>query len=166
AGGIWPREPDSLIDIATSPFLHGNLEHLAGNAMALFSLGLIAALAGLKRFTLVTLTIIVLGGFGIWLFSPTDHLTVGASGVVFGYFGYLLVRGLIDRRPVDLVVSAGVALAYGYVMWTSVGFGVTGISWQGHVSGFVGGLVAALVFRDRRRRPAPEPSTLPPSLSG
>ena len=150
AGGIRPRDPGSLIDIATSPFLHSSLEHLAGNAVALFSLGFIAALAGLKRFALVTLTVIVVGGFGVWLFSPANTVSVGASGLVFGYFGYLLVRGLVDRRPVDLVVSIGVALSYGYVMWNSVGFGTTGISWQGHVSGFVGGVVAALLFRDRR----------------
>jgi membrane associated rhomboid family serine protease len=95
---------------------------------------------------------------------------VGASGLVFGYFGYLLVRGLVDRRPVDIVVSIGVALSYGYVMWNSIGFGAAGISWQGHVSGFVGGVVAALVFRDRRHKPAADPGsgtvTLPPGLAG
>ncbi|MFL6142698.1 MAG: rhomboid family intramembrane serine protease [Labedaea sp.] len=154
AGGIRPRDPASLTDIVTSPFLHGSLQHLAGNAVALFSLGFIAALAGPKRFLLVTLTVIVVGGLGVWLFSPANSISVGASGLVFGYFGYLVVRGLIDRRPVDLLVSIGVALSYGYVMWNSIGFGQTDISWQGHLSGFVGGVVAALVFRDRRVRPA------------
>jgi membrane associated rhomboid family serine protease len=138
------------VDIITSPFLHGSLEHLASNALPLFSLGVIAAMTGLKRFLMITATIIVIEGAGVWLFSPENSISVGASGVVFGYFGYLLVRGLVDRRPVDLVVSVGVALSYGYVMWNSIGFGATGISWQGHVAGFVGGLVAAVLFREGR----------------
>jgi membrane associated rhomboid family serine protease len=152
AGGIHPRDPGSLIDIVTSPFLHGSLEHLASNALPLFSLGFIAAMTGIKRFLLITATIIVIEGIGVWLFSPENSVSVGASGVVFGLFGYLLVRGLVDRRPVDLVVSVGIALAFGYVMWNSIGFGVTGISWQGHVSGLVGGIVAALLFRAPRPR--------------
>lgn len=165
-GGLRPRDPGSLIDIITSPFLHGSLEHLASNALPLFSLGFIAAMTGAKRFLLVTALIILIEGIGVWLFSPANSISVGASGVVFGYFGYLLLRGLVDRRPVDVVVSIGVALSYGYVMWNSIGFGATGISWQGHLSGLVGGLVAAIAFRQPRPRPATtgtEPLGLPPS---
>jgi membrane associated rhomboid family serine protease len=169
SGGILPRQPNSLVDILTSPFLHGSLEHLAGNALPLFSLGLIAAIPSPKRFLLMTLVVIVVGGFGVWLFSPDNSITVGASGVVFGYFGYLLLRGLVDRRPADVVISIGIALAYGYAMWNSVGFGVEGVSWQGHVAGMVGGMVAALVLRLPKARPAtttpdgPLPG-LPPAL--
>lgn len=165
AGGIRPRDPGSLVDIATAPFLHGSLEHLASNALPLFSLGFIAAVTGARRFLLTTLTVIVIAGLGVWLFSPPNSVSVGASGVVFGYFGYLLVRGLIDRRPVDVVVSLGVALSYGYVMWNSIGFGATGISWQGHLSGFVGGILAALLFRERHRQvvPVDDPVAIPPA---
>jgi membrane associated rhomboid family serine protease len=160
AGGIRPRDPGSLIDIVTSPFLHGSLEHLASNALPLFSLGFIAAMTSTKRFLLVTAAIILIEGIGVWLFSPANSISVGASGLVFGYFGYLLVRGLIDRRPVDLVVSVGVALSYGYVMWNSIGFGSTGISWQGHLSGLVGGIAAALIFREHRpKKIAPADTT-------
>jgi membrane associated rhomboid family serine protease len=152
AGGLRPRDPGSLIDIITSPFLHGSIEHLASNALPLFSLGFIAAMTGIKRFLLVTTLVILIEGIGVWLFSPAGSISVGASGVVFGLFGYLLVRGLIDRRPADVVISVGVALAFGYVMWNSIGFGVSGISWQGHVSGLVGGVVAAVVFREPRQK--------------
>lgn len=152
SGGIMPRDAGSLVDILTSPFLHGSLDHLAGNALPLFSLGFIAAIPSPKRFLTMTLVVIVVGGFGVWLFSPAGSITVGASGVVFGYFGYLLLRGFVDRRPVDVVVSVGIGLAYGYAMWNSVGFGVSGISWQGHVAGLVGGMIAALVVRTPRRR--------------
>jgi membrane associated rhomboid family serine protease len=169
SGGILPRQPSSLVDIVTSPFLHGSLEHLAGNALPLFSLGVIAAIPGPRRFLLMTLVVIVVGGFGVWLFSPDNSVTVGASGVVFGYFGYLLLRGLVDRRPADVVISVGIALAYGHAMWNSVGIGVEGVSWQGHVAGLVGGMVAALFLRLPRRRPVAEARTdtlpgLPPGV--
>jgi membrane associated rhomboid family serine protease len=164
SGGILPRQPSSLLDIVTSPFLHGSLEHLAGNALPLFSLGLMAAIPSPKRFLLMTLVVIVVGGFGVWLFSPANSVTVGASGVVFGYFGYLLLRGFVDRRPADVVISIGVALAYGYAMWNSVGFGREGVSWQGHVAGLVGGMLAALFLRLPRRGSEPVTETLPPAV--
>jgi membrane associated rhomboid family serine protease len=158
AGGVVAREASSLVDIITSPFLHANVEHLASNALPLFSLGIIAAIPSIKRFLLMSVIVVVIGGLGVWVFSPENTYSVGASGVVFGYFGYLLLRGFVDRRPVDVVVSVGMALAYGYAMWYSVGFGVENISWQGHLSGLVGGLVAAIALRTRRPKPAtPDP---------
>ncbi|GAB3466003.1 rhomboid family intramembrane serine protease [Actinophytocola sediminis] len=161
-GGIRARDPASLVDIVFSPFVHGNLEHLAGNALPLFSLGFIAAVPDLRRFLRMNLIVIVVGGLGIWLFSPANSISVGASGLVFGYFGYLLLRGIVDRRPVDVVVSIGVALAYGYLMWHSIGFGVTNISWQGHLSGLVGGMLAAILLRrGRAPRASAKPSTQP-----
>ena len=165
-GGLRPRDPGSLVDIITSPFLHGSLQHLSSNALPLFSLGFIAAMTGIKRFLLVTAFVILVEGIGVWLFSPAGSISVGASGVVFGYFGYLLLRGFVDRRPVDLVVSIGIALAYGYVMWNSIGFGAQGISWQGHISGLVGGLMAAILFRQPRPKvvqPSTETLALPPN---
>ena len=159
-GGIRPRDVPSLVDILTSPFLHGNIEHLAGNAVALFSLGFIAAVPNIKKFLLMTVIVIIVGGLGVWLFSPSNTVSIGASGVVFGYFGYLLLRGFVDRRPVDVVVSIGIGLAYAYPMWHSIGFGVTNISWQGHLSGLVGGMLAAIVLR--QSRPKPKPATTDP----
>ena len=161
-GGIRPRDFPSLVDILTSPFLHGNVEHLAGNAVALFSLGFIAAVPNLKKFLLMTVIVIIIGGLGVWLFSPSNTVSIGASGVVFGYFGYLLLRGFVDRRPVDVVVSIGIGLAYAYPMWHSIGFGVTNISWQGHLSGLVGGMLAAILLRQSRPKPKAEPATTDP----
>ena len=164
AGGIRARDPSSLVDIVFSPFVHGNLEHLAGNALPLFSLGFIAAVPNLKRFLLMNVVVIVVGGFGVWLFSPANSISVGASGLVFGYFGYLLLRGFVDRRPIDVVVSIGVALAYGYLMWHSIGFGVTNISWQGHLAGLVGGMLAAILLRrGRTKSDAGTTQVLPPA---
>lgn len=161
SGGIVARDLGSLVNILTSPFVHGNLDHLMSNALPLFSLGLIAAIPSPKRFLLMTLVVIVVGGLGIWLTSPAGTVTIGASGVVFGYFSYLLLRGLVDRRPADVLVSIGIAIAYGSFMWSAVGIGVTGISWQGHVSGLVGGVVAALVVRTPRKKRDALTETLP-----
>ena len=169
AGGLVARDAGSLVNILTAPFLHANIEHLMGNALPLFSLGLIAAIPSPKKFLLMTLVVIVVGGLGVWLTSPADTVTIGASGIVFGYFSYLLLRGLVDRRPADVLVSIGIAIAYGSYMWSAVGIGVTGVSWQGHVSGLVGGVVAAIVVRTPRKKPAVEPAGdtlpgLPPSV--
>jgi membrane associated rhomboid family serine protease len=156
AGGIVARDFGSLVNVLTSPFVHANIDHLMGNALPLFSLGLIAAIPSPKRFLLMTLVVIVVGGLGIWLTSPSNTVTIGASGVVFGYFSYLLLRGLVDRRPADVLVSIGIGIAYGSYMWSAVGIGATGVSWQGHVSGLVGGVVAALIVRTPRRKTVPE----------
>jgi membrane associated rhomboid family serine protease len=170
AGGIVARDFGSLVNILTSPFVHGNIDHLMGNALPLFSLGLIAAIPSPKRFLLMTLVVIVVGGLGIWLTSPANTVTIGASGVVFGYFSYLLLRGLVDRRPADVLVSIGIGIAYGSYMWSAVGIGTTGVSWQGHVSGLVGGVVAALIVRTPRRKAVAETASgdtlpgLPPGV--
>lgn len=164
AGGIRPRDFGSLIDIVTAPFLHGNLEHLAGNAVALFSLGFIAAVPSIKKFLLMNAVVIAVGGLGVWLFAQSGTVSIGASGVVFGYFGYLLLRGFVDRRAVDVVVSIGIALAYAYPMWHSIGFGVTNISWQGHLSGLVGGMLAAVLLRQPRRKAKPATTDPLPTL--
>jgi membrane associated rhomboid family serine protease len=159
SGGILARDFGSLVNVLTAPFVHGNIEHLMGNALPLFSLGLIAAIPSPRRFLWMTLVVIVVGGIGIWLTSPANTVTIGASGVVFGYFSYLLLRGVVDRRPADVLVSIGIAIAYGSYMWSAVGIGLTGVSWQGHVSGLVGGLVAALVVRTPKKKPVSD--TLP-----
>jgi membrane associated rhomboid family serine protease len=169
AAGIEARDFGSLVNILTAPFVHGNIDHLMGNALPLFSLGLIAAIPSPKRFLLMTLVVIVVGGLGIWLSSPAGTVTIGASGVVFGYFSYLLLRGLVDRRPADVLVSIGIGIAYGSFMWSAVGIGATGVSWQGHVSGLIGGVVAALVVRTPRKKPVADTSNdtlpgLPPAV--
>lgn len=169
AGGLVARDFGSLVNILTMPFVHANVDHLMGNALPLFSLGLIAAIPSPKRFLLMTLVVIVVGGLGVWLTSPANVVTIGASGVVFGYFSYLLLRGLVDRRPADVLISIGIAISYGAYMWSGLGFGVAGVSWQGHVAGLVGGVVAAVVVRTPRKKPAIEPASdtlpgLPPSV--
>lgn len=150
--GVIGRDPERLPGILMSPFLHSSVEHLVANASALFTLGLIAGLYGVWRFVGIVGVIILLGGLGEWLISPANAVTVGASGIVFGLFGYLVTRGLFDRRPVDIVVSLGVAIAFGYTIVSGVLPQDERISWQGHLAGFVAGIVAAWFFRQRKRK--------------
>jgi membrane associated rhomboid family serine protease len=149
--GITPRIPGELPDIATAPFLHASFGHLAANTVPLAVLGFLAAFRGLARFGAVSAVIVVVSGLGIWLTSPAGSVTLGASGLVFGYLGYVLARGFVDRRPADIVIGVVVAIGYGSVLW-----GVLpvrqGVSWQGHLFGLLGGLLAAWLFRAGGRR--------------
>ncbi|MGW4839503.1 rhomboid family intramembrane serine protease [Streptomyces globisporus] len=144
--GISPREMSELRDVVPAAFLHSGWEHVASNSVPLLVLGFIAALAGLRRFAAVVCTIIVASGLGVWLTAPENTITLGASGVVFGLLGYLLVRGFVDRRPWDILIGVGVAVVYGSLLW-----GVlptqSGVSWQGHLFGLIGGVAAAFLFR-------------------
>lgn len=111
---------------------------------------------GAKRFLLSTALIAAVSGLGVWFLGPADSLTVGASGVIFGYLGVLLMRGLVERSWWNIAVGVLIALLYG---WQLIGVLPTDerISWQAHLFGFIGGLIAAVVFRRRRPREPREP---------
>ncbi|MFJ8887901.1 rhomboid family intramembrane serine protease [Streptomyces sp. NPDC102402] len=153
--GVSPREPSELADVVPSAFLHSGWEHVASNTVPLLVLGFIAALGGIRRLAAVVLVVIVTSGLGVWLTAPPNTVTLGASGVVFGLFGYLLVRGFVDRRPLDVVVGVAVAAVYGSLLWGVLPTD-SGISWQGHLFGLVGGVVAAFAFRRPRRPQGPK----------
>ncbi|MCF4136813.1 rhomboid family intramembrane serine protease [Streptomyces sp. Tue 6430] len=144
--GISPREFGELRDVVPAAFLHFGFGHLAANSLPLLVMGFLAALSGIRRFLAVTALITLVSGLGVWLTAPAYSTTAGASGVVFGLFGYLVVRGFVDRRVGDVVVGLLVGAVYGSILW-----GVlpteTGVSWQGHLFGLIGGVVAAVAFR-------------------
>ncbi|MFB7635486.1 rhomboid family intramembrane serine protease [Streptomyces sp. NPDC056149] len=164
AFGIQPRDPAELVDVVPAAFLHFGFEHLAANTLPLLVLGFVAALrSGIRRFLAAALLIIVVSGLGVWLTAPAHSNTAGASGVVFGLFGYLLVRGFIERKPLDIAIGVGVGLLYGSILWGALPT-TSGISWQGHLFGLIGGVLAACLLRGRGRavpaagtvvRPAP-----------
>jgi membrane associated rhomboid family serine protease len=110
--GIWPHNVGRIGDIVTAPFLHISWQHIEGNTVPLFVLGFLSAYRGIVKFLTVTLIVILTSGLAVWLFQPTGVLTVGVSGVIFGYFGYVLVRGVFDRNLID--VGAGIATARMY----------------------------------------------------
>jgi membrane associated rhomboid family serine protease len=150
-GGIIARDPDRLWAIFTAPFLHASFyPHLVDNTIPLVFMGVFIALRGARRLALVTLIVIVVGGLGTWLISPSNTNTVGASGLVFGYATYLFARGLFDRSWVEVVIGVLVAVVWGGALISSL-VPHTGISWQGHASGAVGGVVAAWLLAGRRQ---------------
>jgi membrane associated rhomboid family serine protease len=159
--GIYPRDVDRLWGIFTAPFLHANFSpHLLDNTIPLLFMGFIIALQGAKRLALVTLIVIVVGGLGTWLIAPAGTDTIGASGVVFGYATYLLTRGFFDRNALELLAGLIVGVVWGAALLSSL-VPHTGISWQGHLSGAIAGVLAAWLLSDRRTGKA-KPSPPPP----
>lgn len=140
--GIIPRSVDGLDGIIWSPLLHGEWAHLIGNSVPLLVFAFLAMANGLSQWIMVTATIWLVSGIGVWLTSPDGTVTIGASGLCFGWLLYLLVRGLFNRSIMQLGVAA-VLLAYWGTTLLGVLPGDTGISWQGHLFGAIGGVLAA-----------------------
>ena len=159
--GIWPRSLGHLGDIFTAPFLHFSWDHIEGNSGPLFVFGLLAAYRGVVKFLGVTLIVAITSGLAVWLFQGNGQVTVGASGLIFGYFGYVLARGLIDRNLIDALAAVVIGLSYAYILTVAVP-GTPGVSWIGHLGGLVGGLACGWIFRTRRG-PQVRSRTRPPA---
>ncbi len=149
--GIYPRNVDRLWGILTAPFIHGSWQHLIDNTIPFLFMGAIIALAGAMRLGLVTVIVIVVGGIGTWLVSPSNSVAFGASGVVFGYATYLLTRGLFNRSALELLTGVVVGAVWGVALVSSV-VPHQGISWQGHVCGALAGVLAAYLLAGEHRR--------------
>lgn len=156
--GITPRTTSELVDVVPAAFIHFGFAHVAANSVPLLVLGFLAALGGLRRFAAVCALIIVADGLGVWLISPAHSNTAGASGLIFGLFGYLIVTGFVERRPLGILVGLLVAAVWGTSILTGLAPTQTGISWQGHLVGLISGVGAAFVFR---RRVPPTASLMP-----
>jgi membrane associated rhomboid family serine protease len=146
--GILPRNVGHLGDIFTAPFLHFSWQHIEGNSVPLLVLGVLAAYRGIAKFLLVTLIVAFISGLAVWLFQSGNELTVGASGLIFGYFGYVLIRGIVDRNLLDIGIGVVAGLLYWTILQVAIP-GTPGISWIGHLGGLFGGVVAAWVLRAR-----------------
>ncbi|MFF5938508.1 rhomboid family intramembrane serine protease [Streptomyces sp. NPDC012508] len=157
AYGIVARDPDSLGGILAAPFLHFGFGHVASNSVPLLIFGFLAALGGIRRFLAVCALIIVADGVGVWLISPSDSITAGASGLVFGLFGYLVVRGFVERKPLGIAVGVTIAALWGGTILLGISPANTTVSWQGHLVGLVAGVGAAFLFRPQRRQAALTP---------
>lgn len=156
--GIRPRDADGLLGIGAAPFLHAGLGHLAGNTVPFLVLGAVIALSGLARVVAVTAIVGLVGGAGTWLVAPAGSDTIGASGLIFGYATYLIARALFSRNLVHLAAGAVVLAIYGATLLLAL-VPTPGVSWQGHLFGGAGGVVAAWVLH--RRRPSRSASLAP-----
>lgn len=140
--GIIPRTLIGLRGILFAPFLHGSLGHLLANTVPFAVLGWFVLLRGIDEFLEVTLITMAVGGLGTWLIAAPRTVHIGASGVIFGYLGFLLARGYFERSFSAILLSLLAAFFYGGMIW-GVLPGQAFISWQGHLFGFIGGAIAA-----------------------
>ena len=169
--GLSARNLGSLPHILAVPFLHVSMEHIESNTVPLAVTTFLVALDGLRRYLYVTGIVIVVGGLGYWLLGPSNVTMVGASGLIFGYLGYLVVRGFFARSVWQAVwqLVLGVAVAV-YYQWTlvllypSAEVTTMHISWQDHLTGLLSGIIAAVALGRRHtgiELPPPSP-VLPP----
>jgi membrane associated rhomboid family serine protease len=171
--GIVPRRLEGIDGILFAPFLHASFLHVTANSIPLILLGTFVLAGGVRRTLWSTGVIILIAGVGVWALGDVffveegragvSSVHVGASGVVFGYLGLLLTRGIVERSWWSAAVAVLVGVLYGWQMQGLLP-GQVGISWEGHLFGFIGGVVAAVLFR--RRRPKQDlgtsgPLTLP-----
>lgn len=150
--GIRPRTLDGLPAVLWAPLLHVNWAHLAGNTIPVLVFGFLAMAGGLGQWIAVTATVWIVSGLGVWLIAPSGYVTVGASGVAFGWLAFLLVRGLFNRSFAQVVVALVLLFYWGSVLWGLLP-GRPDISWQGHLFGAIGGIIAAFLA-SRANRPA------------
>ncbi len=150
--GIRPRSISGLWGILFMPFLHGNFAHLIANTVPFVTLGWLIMLRETSDFLMVTMIAMLTSGLGVWIVGAPYTVHIGASGVVFGYLGYLLLRGYFERSLTAIGFSIVVALLYGGTL-----FGLLplqrGVSWEGHLFGFLGGVLAAYLLAKRATKP-------------
>ncbi|CUH82570.1 rhomboid family intramembrane serine protease [Tropicibacter naphthalenivorans] len=149
--GLIPRQIGGLDGVIAMPLLHGSFAHLAANTPPLLVMGGLLVATTTRALLAVNAVVVGLGGALVWLFgSPAIH--IGASGLVFGWFGFLVVRGLVDRSLVTLGVAFLVGGLYGAMIW-GVLPGQPGVSWEAHLFGALAGAVAAVILRTHVRAP-------------
>ena len=153
--GIHPRTLRGLFGIPLAPFLHSGFGHLLANTAPLVVLGFFIMLRRKRDLLFVTLASTLIGGIGVWLFGGTNTVHLGASTVVFGYLGFLLSRGIFERRFWSILGSLVVFFLYGGALF-GVLPGRAGISWEGHLFGLIGGVLAAWKMAERPMTESPK----------
>jgi membrane associated rhomboid family serine protease len=140
--GIHPRAASGLPGIVTAPFLHANFAHLLLNSLPFIVLGGTVLLSGVRVFLGVTIFVTLAGGFGVWLFAPKFSNHIGASGLIFGYLGFLLARGIFEKSWTSILIACAILIGYGGLLYGILPL-QAGVSWQGHLFGFLAGVAAA-----------------------
>lgn len=143
--GLSTRRSAGLIGIIFCPFLHGSFNHAALNSAPLALMGAMILGINRKGFVPATAIIFIIGGFLTWLMARPNTVHVGASGVVFGYLGYLVTYGIISKRIVAIAAGVFAVVVYGYMLKGVLPSG-PGVSFEGHLFGLVAGVAAALIL--------------------
>jgi membrane associated rhomboid family serine protease len=140
--GIQPHSIIGLRGIVFAPFLHGGFPHLIANTIPFITLGWLTMIQETSDFYIASIMSAVIGGAGVWLFGSPQSVHIGASILIYGYLGFLLLRGYFQKNFPSIALSIFVAIVYGGFIW-GVFPSQMGVSWQGHLFGFIGGAIAA-----------------------
>ena len=154
--GILPRTVSGLMGIPLSPFIHGSASHALSNSIPFVVLGGAVLMQGVRRYIVLSLLVVFGGGGIVWLVARASF-HVGASGVVFGYFGYLLARGWYEHTFKSILIAIVALVLYGGVL---LGLAPTSseIAWEGHLAGFLVGILGARMMRSRPERSVGRPA--------
>jgi membrane associated rhomboid family serine protease len=148
--GIRPHTIIGLRGILFAPFLHGGFGHLIANTIPFFTLGWLTMIQETSDLYIVSLITMVIGGLGVWLFASPGTIHIGASILIYGYLGFLLFRGYFQKNLPSIILSIVVLLLYGSLIW-GVFPARVGVSWQGHLFGFIGGAIAAWMIAKEKK---------------
>jgi membrane associated rhomboid family serine protease len=162
-GGIRPRDVAGLDGIVFAPLLHASFVHLYSNAVPLILTGTFVLASGGKRFMRVTGFVALASGLGVWFLAT--NITIGASGIILGYVGFLFMRGVVERSWWNFAVALLIGGLYGWQIYGLIETRDPNVSWQAHLFGLIGGIIAAMLFRSgrtpgRTRMVAAEPDTV------
>lgn len=146
--GIEPRHASGLVGVLVSPFLHADWNHLVSNTVPGVVRGFLVLLTG--RFLWVTLMVWFTSGMGVWLIGAPGTVTTGASGIIFGWLAFILVRGIFSRVVWQIALGVVALITYGGVLWGALP-GTPGIAWQADAFGAASGVLAAWYFGVRER---------------
>jgi membrane associated rhomboid family serine protease len=147
--GIQPHSIIGLRGIVFAPLLHGGFPHLMANTIPFVTLGWLTMIQETKDFYIASIMSALIGGAGVWLFGSPNSVHIGASILIYGYLGFLLLRGYFQKNFPSIALSIFVAIAYGGFIW-GVFPSQMGVSWQGHLFGFIGGAISAKMVAQER----------------
>lgn len=149
--GVQPRSEEGLLGVLLAPLLHAGWAHLEANTVPVLVLGFLVLVTGVGRGLAATAVIWLVGGLGVWAVAPPGAVHLGASGLIFGWLVYLMLRGLFTRRAGEIILGLTLFFLYGGLL-LGVLPGQPGVSWQGHLFGAIGGAIAAWLLAERDRR--------------
>ena len=148
--GIKPRQASGLWGIFLAPLLHGGFGHLIANTIPFIVLGWLTMLQETSDFYIVTFIGTAIGGLGVWIFGAPNSVHIGASILIYAYLGFLLLRGYFQKNFPSIALSVFVAIIYGGLIWGVLPSRV-GVSWEGHLFGFIGGAIAARAIATEKK---------------
>jgi membrane associated rhomboid family serine protease len=163
--GLKPRRVDGLWGILTAPFLHDTYGHLVANTFPVILIGWALLLSGVRTWLFVTVVVVVLGDLATWLVAPSGKPIVGASGLVFGWMGYLLARAYFSRKLKWIITAVSLLTIFGALLGNLIPAADTRTSWPSHLCCFAAGVLVGWFLHPRGGRNSSRPRRARPVVS-